>query len=86
MDAAKRQQEKKMILSVLSKYPCKEAQGLAEEYMKDKALSEEAELAFNKIKEARLNKTLSAKASRNSGDAKNALDGDRSTRGVQVEV
>ncbi len=80
MAAAKRQQEKKMILSTLSKYPCKEARELAKECMKDKALSQEAELAFRKIEEAMLNKRLSAKAFSNNGNARNALDGDGSTR------
>lgn len=80
MAAAKRPQEKKMILAVLSRYPCKEAQALAKECMKDKTLTAEAEMAFKKIEEAMLNKTLIAKASRDSGNAKNALDGNSGTR------
>jgi HEAT repeat protein len=80
MAAAKNSREKKMILGALSRYPCKEALEFAQKCMKDKDISAEAELAFNKIKEFMLKKTLSAKASRNSGDAKNALDGDRGTR------
>ena len=80
MAAAKRPEEKKVILAAASRYPCKEALDLAEKCRKDRALTAEAELASRKIKESLLNKTLSAKASRNSGNAKNALDGNRRTR------
>ncbi|MHC4168050.1 MAG: HEAT repeat domain-containing protein [Planctomycetota bacterium] len=80
MAAAKRPEEKKLVLAAASRYPCKEALDLAAGFTKDKALSAEAELASKKIKEAMLNKTLGAKASRNGGNAKNALDGDRGTR------
>ncbi|UCF13979.1 MAG: HEAT repeat domain-containing protein [Phycisphaerales bacterium] len=80
MAAAKRPEEKKAVLAAVPRYPCKEALDLAEQYKKDQALSAEAELAFKKIKEAMLNKTLSAKASRNNGNAKNALDGNRRSR------
>ena len=80
MTAAKRPQEKKAVLAEVPKYPCKEALDLAEECRKDQTLSAEAELASKKIKETMLNKTLTAKASCNSGNAKNALDGNRGTR------
>ena len=80
MAAAKRPEEKKAVLAAVSRYPCKEALDLAQECVKDQVLAAEAKLASEKIKEAMLNKTLGAKASRNGGNAKNALDGDRRTR------
>ncbi len=80
MAAARRPQEKKSVLAAVSRYPCKEALDLAQGCLKDKDLTAEAELASRKIKEAMLNKTLGAKASRNGGNAKNALDGNRGTR------
>jgi HEAT repeat protein len=80
MAAAKRADEKKAVLSALSKYPCKEALALAERAKSNSALIVEAELALTKIKEALLNKSLRAKASRNSGGARQALDRNRGTR------
>ena len=80
MDVAKRPEEKKAVLSALPKYPCEEALALAEEAKKDRALAAEAELASKKIKEALLNKSLKATASRNNNAANRALDGKRSTR------
>jgi HEAT repeat protein len=80
MDVAKRPEEKKAVLSALPKYPCEEALALAENAMKDRALAAEAELAAKKIKEALLNKSLKATASRDNNAANRALDGELSTR------
>ena len=80
MDVAKRSEEKKAVLSALPKYPCEEAMALAENAKKDRALTAEAELAAKKIKEALLNKSLKATASRDNGDANRALDGELSSR------
>ena len=80
MDVAKRPEEKKAVLSALPKYPCEEALALAENAKKDRDLAAEAELASKKIKEALLNKSLKATASRDNGDANRALDGELSSR------
>jgi len=80
MDIARRVEEKKAVLSALTKYPCEEALALAENAGKDSALAAEAELAAKKIKEALLNKSLKATASLNSDKAGRALDGDPGTR------
>ena len=80
MDVARRPEEKKAVLSALSKYPCEEALNLVENAKKDNSLAAEAELAAKKIKGALLNKSLKAAASLNSNNAGRALDGDPSTR------
>ncbi|MHC4438482.1 MAG: HEAT repeat domain-containing protein, partial [Planctomycetota bacterium] len=80
MEVALRPEEKKAVLSALPKYPCEEALVLAENAKKNIVLAAEAELAVKKIKEALLNKSLKATASRNNGAAKRALDGERRTR------
>jgi len=80
MDVAKRPEEKKAVLSALPKYPCEEALALAENAKKDRNLAAEADLASKKIKEALLNKSLKATASRNNGAANRALDGELSSR------
>jgi len=80
MDVATRPEEKKAVLSALPKYPCEEALALAENAKKDSALAAEAELAAKKIKEALLNKSLKATASRNNNAANRALDGELSSR------
>jgi hypothetical protein len=80
MAVAKRADEKRAVLSALPKYPCEQALSLAERAKKDRALSTEAELALKKIKKTLLNKNLKAKASRNSGGARQALDGKRGSR------
>jgi hypothetical protein len=80
MAVAKRADEKKAVLSALAKYPCEQALALAERAKSSSALVSEAELALTKIKEALLNKSLKAKASRNSGGARQALDRNRGTR------
>lgn len=80
MDVAKRPEEKKAVLSALPKYPCEDALALAENAKKDSALAAEAELAAKKIKEALLNKSLKATASRNNGAANRAMDGELSSR------
>jgi len=80
MDAARRTEEKKAVLAALPKYPCKEAIALAEKAKQDSALQREAELAAKKIKELVFSQALKAQASRNGGNAKNALDGKPGTR------
>lgn len=80
MDVAQRSDEKKAVLAALPKYPCKEAMALAEKAMQNAALSSEAELAVKKIKELMLNQTLKVEASRDGGNAKNAIDGNSGTR------
>jgi HEAT repeat protein len=77
---AKRAEEKRAVLSALPKYPCEQALALAERAKKDSALAAEAGSAISRIKEAMLTKRLQAKASRNDGNAKRALDGDLGTR------
>ncbi|MBN2271620.1 MAG: discoidin domain-containing protein, partial [Sedimentisphaerales bacterium] len=47
---------------------------------KDSAVAAEAALALGKINQLQINKTLKATASLNNGNAKNALDGNKSTR------
>jgi HEAT repeat protein len=80
MSVATRVEEKKMILSALPKYPCKEALAVAQRWKKVAGLQAEAELAIRKIKETLLSKNLKAKASRDNANAHNALDGNPSTR------
>jgi hypothetical protein len=80
MDVAQRPEEEKAVLSALPKYPCEEALALAVNAKKNPALAAEAELAAKKIKEALLNKSLKATASRNNGAANRALDGKIGTR------
>jgi hypothetical protein len=80
MEAAERTEEKKAALAALSKYPCDEAVELAEKAMQNAALRREAELAAKAVKELVLNRSLRAQASRNGGNAKNALDGKENTR------
>ena len=80
MSVAKRVDEKKAVLSTLSKYPCKEALAHAERWKTIPCLSAEAESAINKIKETMLSRNLKATASRDNRNARNALDGRRSSR------
>jgi len=80
MSVAKRVDEKKAVLSALSKYPCKQALALAEQWKDIPGLTAEAELALKKIKEALLSKNLKATASRDNRNAHNALDGNPSSR------
>lgn len=80
MSAAKQSQEKKTVLAVLTKYPCDQALNLAEDSQKDPDLAAEAELASKKIREALLTKTLKASASRNNGNANQALDANPGSR------
>jgi uncharacterized protein len=86
MDAARRTEEKKAVLAALPKYPCKEAIALAEKAGQNAALRSEAQLAAKKIKELVLNQSLKAQASRNSGNAKNAIDGNPDTRWDTAET
>jgi len=80
LNVAQRVEERRRILSVLVKYPCSEALALAEKAAQDQALDQEAAIALKKINEQLAHQRLTAKASRNSGSAKNALDGERRTR------
>jgi hypothetical protein len=80
MSVAKRVDEKKAVLSTLSRYPCKEALDHAERWKTIPGLSAEAESALNKIKETMLSRNLKATASRDNRNARNALDGRRSSR------
>ncbi len=80
MSVAKRIDEKKAVLSALSKYPCKQALALAEQWKTIPGLSAEADLALKKIKEALVSKNLKATASRDNRSARRALDGNRSSR------
>jgi HEAT repeat protein len=77
---ARRPEEKKAVLAALSKYPCQEALDLAKRTGRDRAVAAEADLAAKKIKETLLNRSLKATASRNNGNARRALDGDRGNR------
>ena len=77
---AARADEKRAVIAVLPKYPCKEAAQLAEKLKKDPAVTAEAALALSKIKQLTVNKTLKATASHNNGKAKNALDGNKGNR------
>lgn len=80
MAAARQPQEKKTVLAALTKYPCDEALKLAENSRKDPDLGAEAELASTKIRETLMSKTLKASASRNNGNANQALDANRDSR------
>jgi len=80
MSVAKRVDEKKAVLSALSKYPCKQGLALAEQWKEIPGLTAEAELALKKIKEALVSKNLKATASRSNRNARRALDGNRSSR------
>ena len=80
MSVAKRVDEKKAVLSALSKYPCKQGLALAEQWKEIPGLTAEAELALKKIKEALLSKNLKATASLDNRNARRALDGNPSSR------
>jgi len=80
MSVARGTDEKKAVLSALTRYPCEEAIGLAESVKKDIALAPEAEMALQEIKKALVSKNLKAKASLNDGSAHLALDGNLGTR------
>jgi len=68
------------VLAALIKYPCDQALKLADDSRKDPDVGAEAELASTKIREILLRRTLKASASRNNGNAQQALDGNRSSR------
>ncbi len=80
MTLAHRVEEKKAVLSTLSRYPCKEALDYAERWKTIPGLSAEAELALKKIKETLVSSKLKATASRDDRNARNAIDGNRSSR------
>ena len=86
LDAAKRVEEKKAVLAALPKYPCDAAVALAEKAAQNSALRAEAQLAATKVKELMLNRSLKVDASRNSGSAKNAIDGNPDTRWDTAET
>jgi hypothetical protein len=77
---AGRADEKRAIVAVLPKYPCQEATKLAERLKGDPAVAAEAALAISKIKQITVSKSLKATASRNNGNARKALDGNKGTR------
>lgn len=79
-DAAQRIDEKRMVLSLLSKYPSQDALALAARAETESALAREAGVAKKMIEEILRKRKLSAQASRNNGNAKNALDGRVQTR------
>jgi HEAT repeat protein len=78
--AAKRTDEKQLILAALSKYPCNEALALAKRLQQDPALSREADIAITKLKALLLNLNKSVKASRSNNIAGLAIDGKIGTR------
>jgi HEAT repeat protein/type 1 glutamine amidotransferase len=80
LPVAKRVDEKKAVLAALAKYPCAESLKLAESCLADSALRQEAEIAARTIKEALVNKNLSATASQENNSTANALDGNADTR------
>lgn len=80
IDVAKRADEKKAVLAVLPNYAGDDAMKVVESCQKDSALKSEADLAAKKIKEAIVNKKLSATASLDNNNAKNALDGNKGSR------
>jgi uncharacterized protein len=80
MAIAQRPQEKKAVLSALLQYPCAAALDLAQQAVLDTALRDEAMIAVQKIKTVMVSNQLSATASRDAGNAKNALDGNAATR------
>ena len=86
MQVAKRTEEKKAVLAALSKYPCKEALALAEKAMENTSLRREAELVLKRTKETLLSSSLKVQASRNNGNAKNAIDGNPATRWDTAET
>ncbi|MBN1805156.1 MAG: DUF1080 domain-containing protein [Sedimentisphaerales bacterium] len=80
MTVAQQAEEKKAILSTLSRYPCKQALDYAESWKTIPELSAEAESAINKIKETLSDNKPKAAASRDNENAGNALDGRQETR------
>jgi len=80
MAIAQRSQEKKAVLSALLQYPCAAALDLAQQAAQDTSLRSEATIAIQKVKAIMVSKQLSATASRDAGNAKNALDGNSRTR------
>ncbi|MCP4455826.1 MAG: hypothetical protein GY809_30575, partial [Planctomycetes bacterium] len=80
LTAAKRADEKQLILAALVKYPCKEALTLATRLKEDSNLSREADMAITKIKQLLLNLNKSVKASRSNNIAHLAIDGKLGTR------
>jgi len=80
MQIAPRAQEKRIVLSALTKFPCREALALAQSAQRDASLAAEAKLAVSKIQESLSKMSRKATASRNAGKAQAALDGKASTR------
>jgi len=71
--------EKKQILAALTSYPCAAGLAAAKGCAADKDLAKEAKLAISKIKWALAHTSAKASASRESGKAALALDGNRKT-------
>jgi len=80
MSLAKRTDEKRLILSVLPKFPCEQSLKLAQALADDKDLGREAGLAAGKIKNAMVSAGLKASSSTDGDSPANALDGKQETR------
>jgi len=78
--AAKRPEEKRMILGALPPVACPQALTLAESLQRDPALAAEAKQALGKIRSALVSTKIKVTASSNAGAARSALDGKSSTR------
>ncbi len=77
---ARRADEKKAILGALAVYPCAESLKLVEGMQTDNELRQEADIAAKKIKAALINRKITATASRENNNTRNALDGNTGTR------
>ena len=80
MQIAPRVDEKRAVLSALTRFPCAEALALAESTQNDSALATEAKLAASKIRQALSSQSRKATASLNAGNAGAALDGNLDSR------
>lgn len=77
---AARTDEKRMVLSALPKFPSKAALELAAQAKSEPALAREAEVATQRIVTLLQDRRMGTQASRNNGNAKNALDKNIQTR------
>jgi len=80
MGLAKRTDEKRLILSVLPKFPCEQSLKMAQVLADDKDLGREAGLAAGKIKNAMVSAGLKASSNTDGDSPANALDGKQETR------
>jgi HEAT repeat protein len=80
MSLAKRTDEKRLILSVLPKFPCEQSLKMAQVLADDKDLGREAGLAAGKIKNAMVSAGLKASSNTDGESPANALDGKQETR------